>query len=47
MDYDVVKSIRDVIELGEKQFKSFVNDQLVESTLAIVYGLSVRAQTID
>lgn len=39
MDDDVVKSIRNVKDEEEKQFKSFVNERLVERKLAIMEPL--------
>ena len=39
MDDDVVKSIRNVKDVGEKQFKSFVKERLVERKLAITEPL--------
>ncbi|XP_044175497.1 uncharacterized protein LOC122958628 [Acropora millepora] len=39
MDDDVVKSVRNVKDVGEKQFKSFVKERLVERKLAITEPL--------
>lgn len=39
MDDDVVKSIKNVKDVGEKQFKSFVKERLVERKLAITEPL--------
>ena len=39
MDDDVVKSIRNMKDVGKKQFKSFVKERLVERKLAITEPL--------